>query len=182
LLVLLTLAVLGVRAHGFELRYLGPALVLWVLFIFAALWRQLSRVGVQGWTGPTLALAGVTVLSALMIAWQDFSELRFRTGANPDLVAIRDAYRQVAEELPADARVLVRFPYFYTLYTGRTSLSPPYAAKPQVLAFMSKYSARYMALPTEKLDYYYPDAQRLLAPEIREVKTIGPLTLLEVQP
>ena len=182
LLMFLTLAILGVRSHAFELRYLGPALVLWVLFIFAALEKQFSGVRTQGWTRPALALAGVTVLSGIMIVRQDFFELRFRTSANPDLVTKREAYRHVAEELPPDARVLVSHPYFYTLFTGRSSLSPPYAPKPEVIAFMSKYSARYMALPTEKVDYYYPDARRLLAPEIRELKTIGPLTVFEVQP
>ena len=182
LLALLTLAVLAVRAHGFELRYLGPALVLWVIFMVAALWQRLSSARAREWTRPALALAGVGVLSALLIAWQDLSGFRLRAGRSPELAAMRDDYRQVAAQLPPDARVLVSFPYLYTLYTGRTSLSPPYAPKPKVIAFLSKYSARYMALPTEQLNYYYPDAVRQLAPEIRELKTVGPLTLFEVQP
>jgi len=182
LLVLLTLAVLAVRARGFELRYLGPAIVVWILFIFAAVRQRLAGIGVEGWTRSTAALGGVIVLSSLMMAWQDFSQLRVTTSISPDLVTLRDAYRGVAEELPPNARVLVSLPYFYTYYTGRTSLSPPYADKTKVLAFMSKYSARYMTLPTARLDYYYPDTQRQFAPEIREMKTIGPLTLFEVQP
>jgi hypothetical protein len=181
MLILLTLAVLAMRADTFELRYLGPALVLWILFIVAALYQRLSEVRVRR---STLALAGIGAVSALMIAWQDLSSFRVLAGISPDLVARRDAYLEVAEQLPPDARVIVSLPYFYTLYTGRTSLSPPYAPEPKVLAFMSKYSVRYVALPTAKLNYYYiyPDVRREFAPELHELKTIGPLTLFEVQP
>jgi hypothetical protein len=176
LLSLLTLAATAVRADGVELRYLGVVVVLWVLFIVAAL------DALTDWRGLRRAMAFAAVLALILIPREDFSEFRLRTAVDPQLAAKRDAYRQIAAQLPPDARVLVWEPYFYTLYTGRTAISPPYADKPQVMAFVAKYSARYMALPTKRLDYYYADIRRQFAPQLRELNSVGPYTLFEVQP
>ena len=90
--------------------------------------------------------------------------------------------RALASEVVHDSRVLIPNPYFYTWFTGKTALSPPYASKGKVLEFMDRYRATYLALPTTNMDYYYPRATQQLAPELRQLRQVGALTVFEVAP
>jgi hypothetical protein len=177
-LLVLTLGILGIRAQSFEQRYLGPALVLWVLWMLLPL-----RDHLQSFRLPRqVALAAAAVLCGALIAHQDFFNFQRLTEASPELLALRRDTRALASEVVQDGRVLIPSPYFYTWFTGKTALSPPYATKDKVLEFMDRYRASYLALPTATMDYYYPRATQQLAPELRQLRQVGSLTVLEAAP
>jgi hypothetical protein len=104
----------------------------------------------------------------------------FRTLARPnnENIQTRQDYLAVAHEFPGP--VIVPMPYFFTYYSGRAALSPPYASKDDLLRFMDKYSVRYLALPTAQLSYYYD--MNSLAPAIQPVKQVGSLSVFERLP
>jgi hypothetical protein len=178
LLLVLTLAVLGIRAQSFEQRYLGPALVLWVLWMLLPLREHLRNLRVP----RQAALAIAAVLCGGLIAYQDFFNFQSFTEPSPELLALRRDTRALASEVVHNGRVLIPRPYLYTWFTGKTALSPPYATKAKVLEFMNRYGANYLALPTATMDYYYPRASQQLAPELHQLREVGALTVFEAAP
>jgi len=177
-MLILTLGILGMRAQSFEQRYLGPALVLWVLWMLLPLRDHLGSFRLP----RQAALAVVAILCGGLVVYQDFHNFRYYAEATPELLALRSDTRALASEVVRDSRVLIPNPYFYTWFTGKTALSPPYASKGKVLEFMDRYRATYLALPTTNMDYYYPRATQQLAPELRQLRQAGEFTVFEVAP
>ncbi len=175
LMLILTLGILGIRAQSFEQRYLGPALVLWVLWMLLSLRDHLRSFRVPRQAAATV----VAILCGASIAYQDFRTFQYRTEANPEFAALRRDTRALASEVVHDGRVLIPNPYFYTWFTGKTALSPPYTSKDKVLVFMDRYRASYLALPTTNMDYYYPRVTQQLAPELRPLRQVGAFTVFE---
>ncbi len=178
LMLILTLGILDIRAQSFEQRYLGPALVLWVLWMLLALRDHLRSLH---WSLQA-ALAVVAILCGALVTYQDFRSFQFRTQADPILVAWRRDTRALASEVVHGGRVMIQNPYFYTWFTGKTALSPPYASKGKMLAFMQYYRASYLALPTISMNYFYPRATQQLAPELRLLRQVGEFTVFEAAP
>jgi len=175
LMLILTLGILGIRAQSFEQRYLGPALVLWVLWMLLPLRDYLRSFR----TPRQTAFAALAILCGASIAYQDFRTFQYRTDADPELVALRRDTRALASEVIHEGRVLVPNPYFYTWFTDKTALSPPYASKDKMLEFMDRYPVSYLALPAINMDYYYPRATQQLAPELRQLRQVGAFTVFE---
>ena len=166
ILVFLNLATLNARAPTVELRYLGPALIVVLLLALVPLK-----------SGPRWL--AYTVIACF--AWMSIGDVAlFRTLARPnnENIQTRQDYLAVAHEFPGP--VIVPTPYFFTYYSGRSALSPPYASKDDLLRFMDKYSVRYLALPTAQLSYYYD--MNSLAPAIQPVKQVGSLSVFERLP
>ncbi len=174
LLLLLTVGTLNIRAHSFEVRYLGPALVLVLLWLLAPVAGLIGRrpAGATAWSAAILGLAFVA-----MAAIQDKGLFHNRTSPSRQ-VRVRDEDRQLQREIAGEDRVLVPDPYFYTLFTGRSALSPPTSNKSRLLHFMNYYSARYLAVPSARLVYYYP-LYDSFEPELRFVRTVGSLSVFE---
>jgi len=175
LLMLLTLAVLNVRPYSYEPRYLGCALVL------ALLWLALPAAALLGrrperafeWTALAVGLA-----CAAAMAWQDAAAFRQFTGPSAAIAATRAEYGRLQREVAGNERVVIPTPYFYTLFTGRSALAPPNSGKERLLQFMTRYSARFLAVPTARLSYYYPD-YGTFGPELRFIREAGPLSVFE---
>jgi hypothetical protein len=91
---------------------------------------------------------------------------------------VREEDRQLQREIAGEHPVVIPKPYFYTWFTGRSALAPPYSDKDRLLKFMDYYSARYLALPAAQLDYYYPDRTGF-APELRLLRSVGSLSVFE---
>jgi hypothetical protein len=120
------------------------------------------------------------VLYALVfLLAQDRRIFRELTEVSSVLSAYRAVAQEVARAFPDERAIITEQPYLYTYYTKRPALSPPNVEKPELLQFMSKYSARLLLLPTAALEYFYPGFRETLSPEIRVVRQIGTYTLLE---
>jgi hypothetical protein len=157
---------LNVRASSLELRYLGPALIVFLLLALVPLK-----------SGPRwLAFAAIACFACMSI--DDVALFRALARPNNENIQTRQDYLAVAHEFPGP--VIVATPYFFTYYSGRSALSPPYANKADLLRFMDKYSVRYLALPTAQLSYYYDINS--LAPAIQPVKQVGSLSVFERRP
>jgi hypothetical protein len=184
LLLLITLASLAVRARSFEQRYLGPALVLWVIWMLLPLrfyWMNF-RLPDFRLLGSALAGSALTVIAAacaVLILSQDVREFRFRSRSMLELVAWRQDCRALSS-VTAGGRILIPLPYYYTWFTGDTALSPPCAPKARMLSFMSRYAANYLALPTRQMDTYYSNAAQTLVPEFQSLQQLGSYTLFKV--
>lgn len=168
LLFVLTVAVLNIRAYSFEARYLGPALIVLLLWMLAPLASAL----------PARLAAAVLLVYAAVIGLQNIKSFQELTEPSSKTVTLREDVRRLQAEVAGDNPVLLPQPYFYTLFTGRSGLTPPYGTKQQLVRFMDKYSARYMALPTQQLSEYAPDPAAL-APELRLAPPNGPWTVFE---
>jgi hypothetical protein len=175
LLLLLTLAVLNIRAYTYEARYLGSALILTLLWLALPFIPMLSRrpKGAVEWIGVAIGLACVAV-----VAGQDAAAFRKFAGPSEAMLTVRSQDRQLQKEVTGNAPVVIPSPYFFTLFTGQEALSPPNSGKLPLLQFMTKYSARFLAIPTAKLSYYYPNYQTF-GPELRPVREIGSLSVFE---
>jgi 4-amino-4-deoxy-L-arabinose transferase-like glycosyltransferase len=166
ILIFLELAILNVRASSLELRYLGPALIVFLLLALVPLK-----------SGPRWLAFTVIACFAWMSIY-DIALFRALARPNNENIQTREDYLAVAHEFPGP--VIVATPYFFTYYSGRSALSPPYANKADLLGFMDKYSVRYLALPTAQLSYYYD--MNSLAPAIQPVKQVGSLSVFERLP
>jgi hypothetical protein len=175
LLLLLSVGTLDIRAHSFEVRYLGPALVLLLLWVLVPVVRVIVRrpAGAMEWSAAMLGLGFVAVIGI-----QDVSEFRSQASLSSEMATFRNEDQQLQREIGGEDRVLIPKPYFYTLFTGRSALSPPNSDKGRLLHFMNYYSARYIAVPSAKLDYYYP-WHSSFGPELRFVRTVGSLSVFE---
>lgn len=166
-----------VRARTFEMRYFSLATVLLVLWMLLPLHKFFTRPAPR-W-GLRLATAVGCVLYALVfVPAQDRRIFRELTQPAPEIAEYRAIAQQVAREFPEEIAVVTNQPYYYTHYTKRAALSPPNVGKPELLTFMTRYSARLLLLPTDRLDYYYPGFPASLAPEIQVARQIGSYTLL----
>jgi len=126
-----------------------------------------------------LAIASGCVLYALVfLVAQDYRIFQEETRLSPAVSSYRAIAQEVAREFRDERAIITNQPYFYTYYTKLPAISPPSVGKPELLNFMSHYSARLLLLPTEELEYYYPGFPASLEPEIRTVKQIGSYTLL----
>jgi 4-amino-4-deoxy-L-arabinose transferase-like glycosyltransferase len=173
-LVVATLAVLNVRANTFELRYLGPALIVALLLpmvtlndIFAPASKPYER-----------AIAFMAILCFAGMSLMDVALYRDMTKSSEENIRVRQEVLDVAQYFPGT--IIIANPYYFSYYTGRTALSPPVADKNDLLRYMDKYSVRYMALPTANLSYYYPVDS--LEPAIQPVRQVGSLTIFERKP
>ena len=178
LLMLLTLAMLNIRAYSYEPRYLGPALVLALLWLASPVATLLGRRPEEafGWTALAVGIA-----CAMAIAGQDATVFRHLKGPSDTMVATRSECRRLQREVAGSERVVIPKPYFYTLFTGQTALAPPNCDKETLLRFMSRYSVRFLTIPTASLSYYYPD-YRTFGPELRFIREVGSLSVFERRP
>jgi Glycosyltransferase family 87 len=175
LLLLLTLAMLNIRAHSYEARYLGAALVLLLLWLALPFTDWLARrpKGTFEWTALAVGLA-----CAAVVILQDATVFGKYGRTSEHMATIRNEDRQLQKEVTGEEPVLIPGPYFYTLFTGHSGINPPYSDKPRLLEFMNKYSTRFLAVPTARLTYYYPQYQAF-GPELRPVREVGSLTVFE---
>lgn len=179
LMVAATVGSLLIRARSFEMRYFSIAAVLLVLWMLLPLREFFSAKGETPSRNLRLAIAAGCVLYAVaFLAAQDYRILHDETRVSPKVSAYRAIAREVASEFRNEPAIITDLPYFYTHYTKLPSISPPHAGKPELLDFMSRYSARLLLLPTAELNYYYPGFAASLAPEIQPVRQIGEYTLL----
>jgi hypothetical protein len=132
---------------------------LWMLLPLRDHLRSVRRPG-------QAVLAILAILCGASVVYQDFRNFQYRAEATPEISASRRDTRALASEVVHDGRVLIPSPYFYTWFTGKTALSPPYAPKDKLVEFMNRYRASYLALPTKNMDYYYSRATQQLAPEL----------------
>jgi putative effector of murein hydrolase LrgA (UPF0299 family) len=175
LTIALTAAGLVVRAASTEIRYFGVATCLLLL------WALLS-IG----STPSLRLKrAATILSSVYLLCflipQDALLWKTKIGVSEDLRAFRDVAVRVAQRLPGEPMITHK-PYLYTFYTGVPAVSPPWAPKTAVLAFMERYRVRYILLPTAALAHYLRGGGTGLAPEIHTREAIASFTLLEREP
>lgn len=179
LMIAATVASLLIRGRSFEMRYFSIATVLLVLWMLLPLREYFSANGETPRRKLRLAIAAGCVLYAVaFLAAQDYRVFHEETRVSPKTAAYKDIAQQVANEFRNEPAIITELPYFYTHYTKRSAISPPNVGKPELLNFMSRYSARLLLLPTEELNYYYPGSAAALAPEIQPVKQIGAYTLL----
>ena len=174
MIVVLFAATLLLRADDLEIRYVGFATCLFVICVVMPLaertpplrWRLLAIL----W----LVYAGFVILPQDQALW--------RSLAHPaaERAAYREADREIARVFPNEPIISAK-PYFFSFDTGGPALSPPYTSKGELLAFMERYGAHYILLPSERLNYYYPKAIEALAPEVTPVRSIGSFTLLAKQ-
>jgi hypothetical protein len=183
LIVAATATSLLVAARSFELRYFSGAtvlLVLWVLLPLRDFFAPTDNADHAPRRRLRRALAAGCVLYALVfLLAQDRRIFRELTEVSSVLSAYRAVAQEVARAFPDERAIITEQPYLYTYYTKRPALSPPNVEKPELLQFMSKYSARLLLLPTAALEYFYPGFRETLSPEIRVVRQIGTYTLLE---
>ena len=171
ILVFLTFAVLNVRAATFEVRYLGPAIV--VLVILALL--PVQRLFVPNPLPRERIIGVAAVFFTVLTCLQDVSLFRRFTGMSEETLLLRRDATAVTQQFAGP--ILADTPYFFTYYTGRPALTPPLANQQELAGYMNHYGARYLAIPTAKLsEFYNIDG---LAPAIRPIKEIGTLTVLE---
>lgn len=167
-----TLAALAVRGRNVEIRYFSVATtllcpVLLAPFVLAAgdrrrRWLQL----------PFAAYALVSLVP------QDRGIAIAVRQVSPGLVAFRDGARQVHAALADSSPVISHLPYFFTYFTGRKSVSPPYPDKASLLRVMARYGASTVLLPTDSLSYYYPPGAPALSPELADGRHVGRFTML----
>jgi hypothetical protein len=163
---------LVVRAASTEIRYFGVSTCL--LLVWTLLSLRLAPF-------PRLKLAAATLWGVYLLCFlipQDVLLWKTKARASEDLRTFRDVALRLATSLPGE-RMISHKPYLYTFYTGVPALSPPWAPKTQVLAFMERYRVRYMLLPTAELARYCRGGEAALAPEIRKRADVVSFTLLE---
>lgn len=179
LILAATIASLVIRGRSFEMRYFSIATVLLVLWMLLPLREFFSTASdVSRWK-LRLAIASGCVLYALgFLVFQDYRIFREETRISTENSSYRTISQEVAREFVGEPAVITNQPYFFTYYTKLPGISPPNVKKPELLSFMSRYSARLLLLPTNELEYYYPGFPTALAPEIQSVKQIGSYTLL----
>lgn len=165
-----SVAALLMRASSIEIRYLN--LVTSLLLI-----GSLLSAGKQGAFLRRFA-AATWIVYALMVIPRDGTIWRQFNQPQQERIAFREAARKVNQIASGD-RVLSHKPYFYTLDTGASAISPPAVSKDSLVAFLNSYQTRYLLLPAATLDYYYPGGEATLAPEIRKRDDIGGFVLLE---
>ena len=168
-----TFGALAIRGRNVEIRYFSVSTVLLCLLLAAPLalpadhrYRRRLR----------LPLAAYLLVSVLP---QDWRIAQSMLGSRPELVAFREGARTVDASLPDSAAVISHLPYFFTYYTGRRSVSPPYPDKASLLRVMDRYGVSSLLLPTDSLGYYYPPDPGALAPELAKGRRVGRFTLLQ---
>jgi hypothetical protein len=76
--------------------------------------------------------------------------------------------------MPPAQAVIAAEPYFFTYYTGRSAISPPYPGKQEILDVMNRYNATLLLLPEKDEGLYYTGAPASLLPELSVAKSVGP--------
>ncbi len=179
LIVAVTAISLLTRARSLEIRYFIVAIVFLILWVLLPL-REffLAKAAGSRW-GLRMAIAsGCALYTLVFLVPQDRNIFREMTQTSPRLVSYQAVVWEVAREFPDEQAIITDLPYLCTYYTKVPALSPPNASKPELLRFMSQYSARLLLLPTDSIEYYYPESQGALPPEIQVVKQLGHYTLL----
>jgi len=171
---LVLVGTLAIRGDSIEIRYfsLGSTLLAMLLVVPLAPASARAR-----W----LALPLVAYL-ALGVVPQDLGMLRYMTGPNADHATMRSAMQASVEGAPEGARVISPVPYFFTFWTRRGAISPPYPGKAELVEVMRRYNAPIVLLPTDSLDYYYPGGPDALRPEVQLDRSIDRFTLLRRTP
>ena len=173
-LVFSTFAVLNVRAATFEVRYLGPAIVLLVILALMPV-RELF---VANAPSRERILGAAALLFTILACLQDVSLFRRFTATSEENFELRRDFNAVTQEFAGP--ILADTPYFFTYFTGRSALTPPLASQQELVGYMNRYGARYLALPTARVSGFY-DVD-ILAPAIRSIKQVGTLTVFERLP
>jgi hypothetical protein len=179
LIVAVTAISLLTRARSLEIRYFIVAIVFLILWVLLPL-REffLAKAGGSQW-GLRMAIAsGCALYTLVFLVPQDRNIFREMTRTSPRLASYQAVVWEVAREFPNEQAIITDQPYLCTYYTKVPALSPPNANKTELLRFMSQYSARLLLLPTDAIEYYYPDFRETLPPEIQVVKQLGHYTLL----
>jgi hypothetical protein len=179
LIVAVTAISLLTRARSLEIRYFIVAIVFLILWVLLPL-REffLAKAGSSHW-GLRMAIAsGCALYTLVFLVPQDRNIFREMTRTSPELASYQAVVWEVAREFPNEQAIITDRPYICTYYTKVPALSPPNASKTELLRFMSQYSARLLLLPTDAIEYYYPEFQETLPPEIQVVKQLGHYTLL----
>jgi hypothetical protein len=176
MLLALNLGILTIRAPSFQPRYLGPALIVALIWLLTPLLTYF-RAPANKKTG-TLTAALLAASYFFAVAVQDLHAFQYLRAPSAYLTALRTDYQRIQQEVAGDSPVVIYRPYFYTLFTGEVSHSPPWTSKDRLLEFMKRYSVRYLVLPSEKVAYFYP-YHASFGPELRELRTVGSLVVYE---
>jgi hypothetical protein len=167
LLAATNLISVAVRAETTQPNYFGVTncfLALLILIPFAS-WRKLHPI----WLAiPALAYAFIAAIP------QDVQIARNALSPDPHLVEFRQLALDVSQHLPPGQAVIAVEPYFFTYFTGRSAISPPYPGKPELLDVMNRYNATLLLLPEKDEGLYYPGAPASLLPELSAPRSVGP--------
>jgi hypothetical protein len=166
-ILLANVLAVAVRGESTEVRFYGPVNTLLAILIAVPLFSR-----------PRWMAAPAAVCFAFAMASMNVSALqRART-----VVAAQASYREMARELsstlPQGDAVVTNLPYWFTYYTGRPSVSPPYPGKRELLDVMNHYRASVVPLPSGNLTYFYAGAPSSLAPELEPAGHTGSYVLL----
>ncbi len=174
ILIFLTFAVLNIRADSFELRYLGPALIA-VIIMGLLPARRLFDDATKG----SSALAYAAVVCVALTCLLDVGTFRKLTAPSTDNRQLLADSTIVTREFAGP--IVAENPYFFTYFSGRSAIAPPVANQQQLSAYMDRFGARYLALPTTRIAELYP-SNSLAEPGFHAVKQVGTLTVLEKTP
>jgi hypothetical protein len=169
------------RAESFQIRYIAPSLVLFVIWIVLPLMDSSRSERGHHWFAQSRAqfIRFFGLYLVLVMIPQDIRDWHTSADISAERFAYRQMVRQVAAGVGQDEAVITELPYFFTLFTGRRAVNVPSQGKEALMKVMSRYLARLVLLPTSKLNYYYPNCVGTLSPEIRVKGRIGAYTLFE---
>lgn len=156
--VLLSTLALTVRPGSFEARYWSISSLLVLLW---ALW-SFKVAAVPLWTRTLL---GLCLLFFTLV--QDINTIRKWLPLDPQRVAYREQVQSFQTDLSPGESVITDEPYLFTYFTGRSAISPPFVPPARLAPFMAKYHARFLLLPADRLEYFYPGAPQTLPPTVR---------------
>ena len=153
---LASLLSVAVRAESTEVRFYSAVNTLLAILVVVPLFGR-----PRWWALPLLAWTCFGLLP------QNYALAHSALTPMPSKVAYRRMALQVSAAMPPGEAVVTELPYWFTYYTGRSAISPPYPGKSELLDAMARYHATTLLLPIATLPYYYPGSPSALSPELQ---------------